>query len=285
MNRYENLNITCSDNYLLSARFYPAETQSTLNPILICPATGITQSFYHDFAEWLSSQGYPVMSFDFRGIGDSLHVKLKDSTASIQDWGQLDLPAAIESLVHKTNAEQIYIIGHSAGGQLLGISPNHSKVKKLIAIAGSTGHVKHLKGRTKLLAPVMFKVIFPLSRMIKGYGTTKFIGMGENLPKDVAKQWAQFCSKPGYIMNAIGKTIFEDFHNEIHTPITVLWASDDEIATEANVKDFLRLYPKTQTEMIEVSPSQYQHKYIGHMLMFKKTHQNIWPIITSQLDI
>lgn len=74
-----------------------------------------------------------------------------------------------------------------------------------MAIAGSTGHVKGLKGRTKLLAPVMFNIIFPLARITKGYGPTQAIGMGENLPKDVAREWAEFCSKPGYIINAIGK--------------------------------------------------------------------------------
>ena len=41
------------------------------------PATGITKNFYHTFAEWLNQQGYNVLSFDFRGIGQSLHGKFK----------------------------------------------------------------------------------------------------------------------------------------------------------------------------------------------------------------
>ena len=83
---YENLNVTCADQYLLAARFYPAQTGSELKPILISPATGITMNFYNTFATWLAEQGHPVMSFDFRGIGQSLHGRLKDSKASIQDW-------------------------------------------------------------------------------------------------------------------------------------------------------------------------------------------------------
>ena len=285
---FETLSITCIDGYSLSARFYPAvlsseSTSSAKTPILISPATGIIKNFYHAFATWLTEQGHPVLTFDFRGIGESLHGSLKKSQASIQDWGQLDIPAAIDALLNKTGSDQVIMIGHSAGGQLLGITPNHAKVKQLIAIAGSTGHVKGLKGRTKLLAPVMFHIVFPLSTLVKGYGATKMIGMGENLPKNVAKQWAQFCSKPGYIANAIGKTVFEDYHHEIQTPITALWASDDEIATEANVKDLLRLYPNTQTQMIEVVPETYQHKSIGHMMMFKASHQNIWPFIYAQI--
>lgn len=281
---FEHLNVTCSDQYILAARFYPAHTGSAKKPILISPATGITMNFYNAFATWLAEQGHPVMSFDFRGIGQSLYGKLKDSKASIQDWGQLDLPAMIDALCEKTGNTRILIIGHSAGGQLLGITPNHHKVEKLVAIAGSTGYVKNLKGRTKLLAPLMFKVIFPIARTTIGYGPTQKIGMGENLPKDVAKQWAEFCSKPGYVINAIGKTIFEDFHEQVQTPISVLWASDDEIATEANVKDLLRLYPTAKTQMIMIEPSAYNHSAIGHMNMFKRSHQNIWPTILGNIQ-
>lgn len=242
MNSVESFWISCKDGYQLAAQFYPALNSDKSYPILICPATGITKNFYHAFAQWLNQQGYPVLSFDFRGIGESLHGALKDSTASINDWGIYDIPAAIETLLNRTQAEKVIIVGHSAGGQLLGIASNYHKVAKVLAIAGSTGHVKGLKGKTKVLAPLMFNVIFPVSSFVKGYGATQFIGMGENLPKNVAKQWAEFCSKPGYVMNAIGKTIFEDYHQQIQCPITSFWATDDEIATHSNVKDLLRLY-------------------------------------------
>lgn len=286
MNSFESFWISCKDGYQLAAQYYSAPLQEDKPyPILICPATGITKTFYNSFAEWLNKQGYAVLSFDFRGIGQSLHGKLKDSNASINDWGLLDIPAAIESLINLTHAEKVIIIGHSAGGQLLGINPNYHKVAKVLAIAGSTGHVKGLKGKTKLLAPVMFNVIFPVSSFLKGYGATQFIGMGENLPKNVAKQWAEFCSQPGYVMNAIGKSIFHDFHNEIQCPITSFWATDDEIATQVNVKDLLRLYPNAQTNFIELNPKQHGYQKIGHMLMFKKSHQKLWPVLAKELQV
>ena len=222
MNTFESFTIRCKDGYSLGARFYTrSATQKKNYPILICPATGITQKFYQAFAEWLITQGYDVLSFDFRGIGCSLHGPLSQSKASIVNWGQLDIPAAIETLLYKTQADQVILVGHSAGGQLLGIVPNHDKVAKVVAVSGSTGHVKGLKGRTKLLAPVMFNVIFPLARISKGYAPTQAIGMGENLPKDVAREWAQFCKKPGYIINAIGKKVApaHDYHAQITCPI------------------------------------------------------------------
>lgn len=285
MTTFESFWISCKDGYQLAAQYYPATDHTKKFPILICPATGITKGFYHSFAEWLNQQGYRVLSFDFRGIGQSLHGELKDSNASINDWGLLDIPAAIETLLNRTQAEKVIILGHSAGGQLLGINPHYNKVAKVVAIAGSTGHVKGLKGKTKLLAPLMFNVIFPVSSLFKGYGATQFIGMGENLPKTVAKQWAEFCSKPGYVMNAIGKSIHNDYHQEINCPITSIWASDDEIATRANVKDLLRLYPNATTHLIELNPKEHGYKQIGHMSMFKKSHHKLWPILENELKL
>lgn len=141
--------------------------------------------------------------------------------------------------------------------------PNFHKVAKVVAVAGSTGHVKGLKGKTKFLAPVMFNVIFPISSTLKGYGATQFIGMGENLPKKVAQQWREFCSHPGYVKNAIGKTIFHDFHSEIICPITSIWASDDEIATQHNVADLLSLYPNASTKMLELNPKNSAINQLG----------------------
>ncbi|WP_180012929.1 alpha/beta fold hydrolase [Acinetobacter sp. YH16031] len=287
MSEFETLTLKCQDGYQLSTRFYPVtDAECKKSPILICPATGITKQFYHSFSCWLQTQGYAMLVFDFRGIGESLKGSVKQSKASIVQWGQLDIPAAIDALLAKTQAAKVILLGHSAGGQLLGIVPNYAKVEKVVAIAGSTGHIKGLRGRTKLLAPVMFNIIFPLARITKGYGPTQAIGMGENLPKDVAREWAEFCSRPGYVINAIGKKIApaHDYHAQITCPITSIWASDDEIATQANVKDLLRLYPKAVTEMIELKPQEYGHKGIGHMLMFKNSHQNLWPVIEQQLS-
>ncbi|WP_343595367.1 alpha/beta fold hydrolase [Acinetobacter sp.] len=282
----ESVSIYCQDGYQLGGCFYPhAGEFSQKLPILICPATGILQKFYQHFACWLAAQGFDVLTFDFRGIGKSLHGKLKNSQASIQDWGMLDIPAAIDYVLAKTQQTQVILIGHSAGGQLLGVVPNYGKVAKFIGVAASTGYVKKLKGKTKILAPVMFDFIFPISNYFMGYGAIQILGMGENLPKNVANQWRAFCKHAGYIENAIGKTISEDFHSQITIPMTIIYASDDEIATQANVEDLLRLYPQAQKKTIRLEPEAWRHPYIGHMGFFKRSHQNLWQLIRKELDL
>lgn len=62
MTTFESFWISCKDGYQLAAQFYPAQNDKQQYPILICPATGITKTFYHAFAEWLNQQGYEVLS-------------------------------------------------------------------------------------------------------------------------------------------------------------------------------------------------------------------------------
>ena len=76
----------------------------------------------------------------------------------------------------------------------------------------------------------------------------------------------------------------DPFINDAHVKFLDI-ATDDEIATEANVKDLLRLYPNAPTKFVEINPQQHGYKYIGHMLMFKKSHQKLWPLIESELKL
>ncbi|WP_269507807.1 hypothetical protein [Burkholderia sp. IMCC1007] len=61
-----------ADGYVLRGAYFPAEA-GVRSPVLVCPATGLRQSFYFAFAEWLRDGGYPTFVFDYRGIGASLN--------------------------------------------------------------------------------------------------------------------------------------------------------------------------------------------------------------------
>lgn len=278
----QKLSFVTQDGYLLSGRLYRKAVTSDKLPILIGAATGIKQGFYQPFAQWLAAQGHDVMTFDFRGIGDSLYGRVSDSTASISQWGQFDLPAALQTLLAQSRATRAILVGHSAGGQLLGLMPNHAQVARIIAIAGSSGRLSGLAGRTRWLAPVMFYGIFPVSTLIKGYAATKSLGMGENLPKQVGAQWRDFCRRGGYAINASRRGV-PSYHEQITTPIIAFHASDDEIATLANVQDFLNTF-SSHTECITVQPADYGYRSIGHMALLRPSHDRLWPLFYQHIQ-
>jgi len=230
----ERIEITCADGARLQGHFLPASGGTPGLPVLLCPATGVRQHFYLRFATWLAQQGHDVLVFDYRGIGLSLHGPLRASQARLQDWGQLDQVAALDWLLHRTACEQVLMLGHSAGGQMIGLLPNHGKVARLVGVSASTGWFSGMRLGFRLKARFGLRLAMPLSILFKGYGVSSVLGLGENLPAGVARQWGQWCAAGGYATNAIRQHPERDFHAQVRTPMTVLHAADDDIANFTN---------------------------------------------------
>ena len=134
----EAIDITCQDGTRLRGHFltaHAAQQAATHAPVLLCPATGVKQHFYLRFANWLAEQGHDVLVFDYRGVGLSLQGRLRDCRATLAEWGQQDQVAALDWLVRRTGCEQVLLIGHSAGGQMLGLLPNHRHVGRVVGVA------------------------------------------------------------------------------------------------------------------------------------------------------
>ena len=253
--------------------------------VLICSATGLRQQFYWKFAEWMTTQGYGVLTFDYRGIGASLNGQsVRDSSARKQDWGQLDMPAALDYLDRRFPDMPIYLVGHSAGGQLIGLMPNHDRLERIVTVGASSGYLYNLALRVRLFAAFLLKVYIPITAKLLGYTPTRWIGWGEDLPAQVALQWAAWCTRPGYVLNALGSDVPLNFFGQIKGPILWLTATDDPIATPENVDDMLRLYENASVTRRLIRPREYGLKRIAHVDFFRTRNAKLWPLIADWLS-
>jgi predicted alpha/beta hydrolase len=271
------------DGFELSGCWYQCASSQSM-AVLIASATGVRQRFYSAFAHWLAEQGRTVLTFDYRGIGDSLGVKhVRNSRARKQDWGQLDMPAALDYLLDRAGASQADLIGHSAGAQLVGLMPNHGKLRRVAAVSASTGYIGAIRGPLRIFARVFMSGYIPLTNRLLGYAPARIIGWGEDLPAGVARQWAEWCSRPGYVANSFGGEIASNHYDEFAAPIQVFHASDDAIATPANVRDLLRLFPAAPVQTRELRPSDFNVPHIGHIDMFRRSHAAVWPVLAAAI--
>lgn len=120
----ERVEITCADGVRLHGHFVRRRPEAPAGlPVLLSPATGVKQHYYLRFVHWLAKQGHDVLVFDYRGIGLSLHGPLQRCRATLAEWGQQDQVAALEWLLQRTGCEQALLLGHSAGGQMIGCCP------------------------------------------------------------------------------------------------------------------------------------------------------------------
>lgn len=280
----EVVDMVCHDGQMLRGHYIRASGDREGLPVLLSPATGVKQHFYLRFARWLATQGHDVLVFDYRGIGLSLQGPLAKCSATLADWGQRDQVCALNWLLARTGAEQVVLLGHSAGGQMIGLLPNHQRVARLVGVAASTGWFKGMRPMFALRARLGLRVLVPLGIRLKGYAPTSALGLGENLPSEVGRQWGQWCAAGGYATNAVRHRPEEDFHAQVRTPVTVLYAEDDDIATAATVADLLRTLPAAPSQAFRVAPAEHGLQSLGHLDWFRQSHRRVWPLIARAVQ-
>ncbi|MDR3613026.1 MAG: alpha/beta fold hydrolase [Candidatus Obscuribacterales bacterium] len=253
--------------------------------ILICCATAVNQKFYFSFARWLSEQGYNVLTFDYRGLGESLaESTAKDSPARKQEWGELDMTAAFSWLIDKHPDLPKHLIGHSAGGLLFGLMPNYGDIENVVSIGCSTGYAGNIRMPDRLGAWFFLKIYFPLTMKFLGYVPGKKLGLGEDLPKGIARQWADWCTNPGYVSNAFGKEIHKNYYQNLSMPMLVINMKDDAISTPRNVEALQTLFPNAQIETVWLEAQDYKLKTVGHMGFFRKENKVLWTTVKEWLE-
>jgi len=274
----------CADGHPLAATLYaPAALKAA---VMIAPATGIKRGFYNAFATHLAENGYGVICFDNRGIGDSQQGPIRHSKASLVAWGQQDMPAALRTLQHHFPATTYHLVGHSAGGQLLGLMENGKAIASMFIFAASSGSLRNMHLPFSVKPKFFLNVFIPMNNALLGHTRSHWVGMGEPLPKMVAAQWTKWCNGQGYVATDFGKAI-PHHHNhfaDIAIPSKWLHATDDDIANYANVQDMIRVYAKTDAHIVTLDPKALGYKEIGHMKFFSSKYNRLWNHATEWLD-
>lgn len=264
-----SLSILTDRNKALAATVYRPKS-AVKKAIMMAPATGIKRQFYHNFATYLAEHGFGILTYDNEGIGDSLTTDLAKSDASLISWGRYDMPAVLDALQDEFADASYHLIGHSAGGQLIGLMPNYESIASVFNVACSSGRIKNMRMSYRLKAKFFMDIFIPLNNLILGYTASDKVGMGAPLPKNVARQWSEWCNGAGYIKTAFGKSIHTHFYNDIAMKALWLGFSDDDIANSENMDDMIRVFSQMPVEKRFFDPKEFGLDSIGHMLYFSR---------------
>jgi predicted alpha/beta hydrolase len=264
----ESLRIVTTDGTVLSAtRFIPEQSNGRV--VLINSATGVKQKYYEHLATFLAEKGFHAYTYDYRGIAQSRPKTLRGFKASMKDWGAIDYHTMLQNVFSTHRQSKVIVIGHSVGGQLVGLSPLSQKVDSIVMIGSQTPYIKNYKGLVQQIKLNWFwKVLIPVFTPVVGYFPAKKLGLFEDLPAGVAYQWAGWAKTPDYMFN--------DFPDEkekfslIQQHALMISFSDDKFAPPLAVKDLMRFYPRIKWSHWEMKPEDIMAKEIGHFGFFKK---------------
>ncbi len=269
-----------SDNYLLKGNIYPAQGLRKGN-IIVAGATGVPQGFYRRFAQFASEQGFEVLTFDYRGIGESAPATLKGFEMDLLDWGKQDLAAAVDYMSQDNDDEvqgkrvPLFVIGHSYGGHAFGLLPNHAKVSGFYVFGTGAGWHGYMPFSEQIKVLTMWNLVLPALTWLKGYCAWKVFGMGEDLPKNAFSQWRYWCKFPHYFFDDPDMAGIEQLYQSVQTPIVAANALDDLWAMPASRDAFVKHYSQAPLTKVDLSP-QALGGSIGHMGYFRKNATPLW---------
>jgi predicted alpha/beta hydrolase len=275
--------IKAKDGYKLGVRVFES-TGPAAGSVVIAAAMGVRQDFYTPFAQWLAAQGWRVLSFDYRGTGDSLPagVRLRGFQADLHDWVR-DFEAVIDFAHTDRPKLPLLLLGHSLGAQLAGLLANADKVSGLLSVAAGSGYWRENTPRLRFVVPYFWFFVVPLATRLCGYFPGRSLRMVGDIPAGAMLQWRRWCLHPRYSVGVEGEAARERYAG-VRYPLLALSISDDELMTIKGTRSLVRLYENAPNEVRRIVPADLGLRRIGHFGPFKAEHEpGLWPLMQQAL--
>jgi predicted alpha/beta hydrolase len=282
----EPLTLTARDGYRLAATRFSVQG-TPRGRLVVAGATGVQQRFYRRFAEHAAAHGYTTWTLDYRGIGASRPASLRGFAMDYLDWARLDLAAAVDAALHAAPGDgtPLLMVGHSYGGHAFGLLPQHRQVAGFYTFATGAGWHGWMPPLERLRVLAMWRVIGPVATRVAGYLPWSRLGMGEDLPLGVYRQWRHWCRFPRYFFDdpAMAAEMAEQFAT-VRTPIVAANALDDLWALPASRNAFMASYSQAPWRGLDIDPRSSGLGPVGHMGYFRPAAQPLWRAALDWFD-
>ncbi len=242
------------------------------------------RKIYRGFAGYLAGRGCAVLTYDYRGTGDSRQKSpvgynqsrsLVGFKASMSDWAALDVTAAVAWMRERYKNLPLNYIGHSFGGQALGLLANNSEVSRALLIASQAGYWKLMASPERYRVYAMLNFVgTPLTRLL-GYAPG-WSGLGEDLPKGVFEEWVSWVMSKRYLFDDPRLGGLKNFP-QFNGAMRALCFSDDPWATRPAVELLCSGFVSTKPEILTITPADVGATKIGHFGFFRPDHRDtLW---------
>ncbi len=276
----QQFHVNISNEQVITASLFYAAKSDIL--LLIIPAAGVVQSFYRKFAEFLQANHISTITFDYSGIGRSLQGPIRAENCRLADWGARDLEALLSYAIKTYPTHKIVLLGHSIGGQLIGLAPSAFKAGKVILVAAQSGYWKFWKGRNQIRMWANWYLVVPLLTKAVGYLPAKKFSRMENLPKNVAADWAEWCRTPHYLFGHI--TPENLFFDRINCPLVSISIEDDRYAPQKSVAWLTAKFKQADTKSLLFCSANFEVAKIGHFALFTDAFRDsIWKTLLEEV--
>ena len=264
----------------LAANLWVKNERSVMRVVIINPATAVKASYYHRYAEFLALNDSAVLTYDYRGIGESGFKDLRRHKKITKlDWGVFDCDAALAWAMERYPNKTIHVVAHSIGGLLVGLAGHNFGVTRCLMIGSQYAYWRDYRANSRFSMWLRWHFVMPLLTSILGYFPARRLGWHEDLPAKAAYEWAfrsprledsyrEFRQGGG---NPLAH--FDTMTGEILS----IGFSDDPFGTPAALDRLLNYFKSAKRMRLEIVPEKIGETSIGHFAFFNdRFRQTLW---------
>lgn len=279
----DDITFPATDGFVLAATLYLPRGAKT-HAVLINSATAVPRKIYRGFASYLARRGSAVLTYDYRGTGGSRQPSLRAAgrprslagfQATMADWAERDVAAAVAWMRQRYDTMPLRYVGHSFGGQALGLLPNNQEVSRALLVAAQAGSWKLMTAPERYRVLLLLNLVgVPLTHLM-GYAPGR-AGLGEDLPKGVFLQWVDWVMRERYMFDDEGLIALANFPF-FRGALRALCIADDPWATRPAVELLCEGFTSINPEIIDIHPADVGAAKIGHFGFFRPEHRDtLW---------
>ncbi|MCT4322938.1 alpha/beta hydrolase family protein [Elizabethkingia anophelis] len=266
---------------IIAHLFQPDKSNGKL--VLINSATGVKQQVYFAIAQYFAENSFTVITYDYRGIGLSKPLDMRNFNSDAVLWGKEDFGIITAYIKENFSDYQKYCLGHSVGALILGMNADSEIFEKFIFVGTQNAYVGNLKWKTRIEAYLGFGLVQPLITRLFGYFPAQWFGLGESLPKGNAFDWRKLILNKKSTNKLLERT--ESFAESLNHKVFVIRAEDDVWLTEKGVKSLLNdTYPNMKPTYRLIKVSESEKGEIGHINFFRSYNRKLWKIILNEMQ-
>ena len=264
--------ILCRDGVLLRGHLWLGQGSEPFGSVIINAATGVLARYYHPYARFLAASGFDVLTYDYRGIGQSRPASLRGSGYRWRDWGERDFDAALLFMLERRAGSPLLVVGHSIGGFLPGLSAHAEGIDRMLTMGAQYAYWRdYAPGRRGRLF-LKWHVAMPLLTTAFGYFPGKRLGWLEDLPAGVAHERSFRRARMEFNHPPAERQSVIDRFDAVKAPILAIAMSDDDLGTLPAIRRTLAYYRHAPVSEVLLSPADFGFNSIGHFGLFHDRH-------------
>jgi predicted alpha/beta hydrolase len=284
----EPLWLHAADGYRLGVTRYPVVggPGAVRAHVVVAGAIGVPQRFYRRFAAFARARGHVVWTVDYRGVdrsapvdGAGARASLRGFAATLLDWGRLDLAAVVAAAADlaRHDGAPVWLVAHSFGGHALGLLPDPALVRACYTFGTGAGWHGWMAPAERARVLALWHVAGPVLTGALGYTPWRRMGMGEDLPRGVYRQWKRWCRYPDYWFGdpADGTAMRARFAR-VRAPIAAASATDDPWSPPRSRDAFMAGYANAAVTCVDLDPATSGTGPLGHLGYFRPAARVLW---------